>query len=207
MPWFDSPLRQGRRMPAFRWRWWLLAAPLGIMASAWALVLGAEWSGLQPWGSVIVHKLAEAGFLGAGVLPLLALALIASEWARVLGIRVLSALGVVALGLAWFVVAIPIHRDLRHSAVPRVEANARPVVAAIDAFTRRTGRPPMSLAELVPADLSAIPATGLGAFPAFEYERLAPGHPFAETDDPWRLPVAARCGHASGRASPYFLFA
>ena len=42
-------------------------------------------------------------------------------------------------------------------------------VAAIKDFERDRGRPPQTLAELVPAYVPAIPSTGMGAYPDYEY--------------------------------------
>jgi hypothetical protein len=50
---------------------------------------------------------------------------------------------------------------------------AEPLVAAIDAYTARTGNPPDSLADIVPQYLTQIPATGIPACERFEYRSLA----------------------------------
>jgi hypothetical protein len=44
-----------------------------------------------------------------------------------------------------------------------------PLVAAIKAYEQEHGNPPVSLEELVPGFLSAIPQTGMGAYPNYEY--------------------------------------
>jgi hypothetical protein len=62
---------------------------------------------------------------------------------------------------------------LRRLAFARAAERADPLVAAIEAFERTEGKAPEALADLIPAHLSAIPGTGLVAYPSFEYERFA----------------------------------
>jgi hypothetical protein len=160
-----------------------------------AFVVVADWQALQPWGSPLVYDLGEFAFLAFGMtVPLVILGLCAglARGSRTDGI--VAAL-TFAIAVAGFATMSRAHRHLRHAAVPRVETAARPLVRAIDAYTRRHGRPPASLAALVPGELSSIPATGMSAFPAFRYElRGVAGHPPAQTDDPWMVRVDTAFG-------------
>jgi hypothetical protein len=47
------------------------------------------------------------------------------------------------------------------------------LVGAIGRYERDNGRPPDSLAVLVPKYLSQVPGTGMGAYPNYEYERTS----------------------------------
>jgi hypothetical protein len=46
---------------------------------------------------------------------------------------------------------------------------SRPIVSAIQAYTRENGRPPESLDDLVPRQIDRIPSTRMPAYPAYEY--------------------------------------
>jgi hypothetical protein len=54
------------------------------------------------------------------------------------------------------------------------------VIDAIEHYARANGRPPVLLAELVPAYLSVVPKTGMAAYLRYEYEATsgdcAPGN-------------------------------
>lgn len=65
----------------------------------------------------------------------------------------------------------------------RMAERTKPLIAAIRKFEREEGRPPAELGELVPTYIATIPATGIGAYPEYRYEKL-------ENDsDPWELRV------------------
>jgi hypothetical protein len=121
--------------------------------------------------------------------PLLVLILLANALLRrrrseiVLG-AVLAAFWLLAfVGFSFFLAHV------RYAALAQVAANAQPIVRVIGAFTREHGEPPRNLEDLRPRHLRALPATGMGAYPAFEYQR----DPIAVTNgasvDAWALVV------------------
>lgn len=58
---------------------------------------------------------------------------------------------------------------VRRHAIERFAPTARPLIGALKRYELDHGRPAESLQALVPRYLPAIPETGFGAFPAFEY--------------------------------------
>jgi hypothetical protein len=59
----------------------------------------------------------------------------------------------------------------------------KPLIAAIKKFEQQEGRAPNGLEELVPKYLFAVPWTGIGAYPKYQYEKLE------KDTDPWELRV------------------
>lgn len=65
---------------------------------------------------------------------------------------------------------------------------SQPLIAAIKDFEQDQGRPPESLAELVPAYLAEVPGTGMLTYPEYEYQHgKAARNRYA--DNPWVLIV------------------
>jgi hypothetical protein len=74
--------------------------------------------------------------------------------------------GVVTLGFC-----VSFNRDdfVRMPAFYRLAKRSVPLVQAIRAYEAQHGQPPPSLAALVPDFLSAVPNTGMGAYPDYKY--------------------------------------
>jgi hypothetical protein len=58
---------------------------------------------------------------------------------------------------------------IRTEAFEQLAQRSKPLVDAVGAFEQRTGRPPHSLAELIPDHLAEVPKTGLGLYPEYRY--------------------------------------
>lgn len=69
-----------------------------------------------------------------------------------------------------FVVAMRVGQKERLAAFPAIAERSRPLVDAIERYLRDNGVPPPSLEALVPRYLSAVPDTGMRAYPRYEYE-------------------------------------
>jgi hypothetical protein len=69
----------------------------------------------------------------------------------------------------------------------RVIARADPLVTAIHAHEKRLGTAPERLEELVPTELAALPTTGLGNSPEFQYQKTDGTH--RVYGDRWALRV------------------
>ncbi len=69
----------------------------------------------------------------------------------------------------------------------QVIARAEPLVAAIHAHEKRLGTAPERLENLVPAELAALPTTGLGSSPEFHYHKA--GGTNRVFGDRWALTV------------------
>ena len=78
--------------------------------------------------------------------------------------------GVIWVG--WPLLALRAFTPLRHFGLERAAAKASPLIVAIARYERSKGEPPRDLQDLVPEFLTAVPTTGLPAFPDFEYARL-----------------------------------
>jgi hypothetical protein len=70
---------------------------------------------------------------------------------------------------------------------------AKPLVAAIHQYERDHHTPPESLRDLVPEYLPAIPTTGMGAYPEFQYLTGANCRHWY-LDNPWMLSVSTSIG-------------
>lgn len=164
--------------------------------ASWGFIALAEWQAFHPWGSRFLYERGmDAFLLHALAAPMAILYLVARGGASGTAAGVTAAVVGGALWVGAFFAGAVAHRQIRHAAVPVVEAQARPLVRAIETFSREHGRPPFALAELIPRYLPSIPVTGLAAFPAFEYrQRGVAGVPPAETDDPWSLHVSTAFG-------------
>ena len=66
--------------------------------------------------------------------------------------------------------------NIRDDALNRLSRTAAPLVQAIGAYEARHGRAPETLEALIPDFLAALPATGIPAAPAWQYESFAPDH-------------------------------
>src|SRR5690606_12665090 len=81
----------------------------------------------------------------------------------------LFALFLAILFLTCCMTGIAIGNRIRMAGMAAAAAQAGPLVAAIEEYERDHGEPPPSLEALVPGSLPAIPSTGLGAYPKFDY--------------------------------------
>jgi hypothetical protein len=79
-----------------------------------------------------------------------------------------------ALLLAATLAGQTIAGDIRDEGIAQLARSAEPLVRAIAAYEVRHGRPPETLAALVPEFLPALPATGIPAARTWQYEPLAP---------------------------------
>ena len=66
--------------------------------------------------------------------------------------------------------------NIRDDALNRLSRTATPLVQAIGAYEAHYGRAPETLEALIPDFLAALPATGIPAAPAWQYQAFAPDH-------------------------------
>lgn len=81
-----------------------------------------------------------------------------------------------------------VSREIRMEGLRQMGARTKPLIAAIEAFHKQKGRPPKELADLVPQYLPAIPHTGIGSYPDYDYTLLK------NDTDPWQLSVLCSVG-------------
>lgn len=85
---------------------------------------------------------------------------------RPFAIRVFIASAVFAVAA---VTGIVLGNRIRMAAFGRLADRSAPLIKAILAYESRHGTPPPDLRALVPEFISAIPATGMAAYPRYEY--------------------------------------
>jgi hypothetical protein len=162
-------------------RWRLAASVAAASAIVAALLVGVG----SYLGGVDFTTL---GFgLGAGAVvvsaPLVALASLSRStprWVAIIG-AVLFGGGVVFAASPFF------SHELRLHAFERAAQRSRPLVSAIRSFEQLNGRPPETLAQLVPTHLESVPTTGIWTHPRFTYEVEHPSAPASNST--WRLSI------------------
>ena len=97
------------------------------------------------------------------------------------------AAGAVFCGIVFVItlIAFGIGETMRDAGFKAITARGRPLVAAIKQHQAKQGTPPGSLDELVPDFIPAIPDTGVGAYPKYEYLRQP--DPVKYGGNPWVL--------------------
>ena len=98
--------------------------------------------------------------------------------------------------MAWFgllllmatTAGVILAESIRDDALNRLSRTAAPLVRAIGAYEARHGRAPETLEALIPDFLAALPATGIPAAPAWQYQAF----PVLSGVGPWWL--SARLG-------------
>jgi hypothetical protein len=72
--------------------------------------------------------------------------------------------------------------------IAAVIARGKPLIAAIQAYERASGRPPEALEALLPRYIQELPQTGLESFPQYDYEARS------KSPGDWRLNVQVESG-------------
>jgi hypothetical protein len=141
------------------------------------------------------------------VLPLLAalilipIALVFLCWRRYRMTALTTILGCViylAIGFAGFNLA----NNVRRAGFVSLAQRSRPLVAAIQRFEAKHGKPPANLEQLVPEFLPAVPITGIGAYPNYEYFVI--NEQAVYEGNPWVLRVNTPNGGLNWDAFLYF---
>jgi hypothetical protein len=201
------------RPPAERWsdsdnRFWLTSSqalwrtPLICLLAPGAISLFCDWALVSSWGFKWV-----AGFWTAiGLLPMLALIGVAVCPFLLLSARrrrsALIGLLASVTCLVSFVIGVILGAHVRHKAFIGLAERSRPVVAAIRQYEAQHGKPPETLATLVPEFFTSIPQTGMGAYPGYEY---FVGEKAAKYDgNPWAIVVFTPSGGINFDKFMYF---
>jgi len=90
----------------------------------------------------------------------------------------------------------------RMAAFNALAERSTPLVQAIHRFDKENGRPPASLDDLVPRYLPAIPSTGMGAYPRYEY--VAGNEAKQRYANPWALYIHTSINFANFDMFLYF---
>ena len=164
------------------------AVPIAsVVLVAWLSLMGlwgaVVWWATSPHGHFVPLAVCESLVYAFVTLALLGmvwgvLLLVSRSRARAI-LFLLSSFAVLTTGP---VVGPRVH-EIREKRFLEFAVRSRPVLAAIEAFQRRQGRPPETLEALVPDYLHAVPTTGMGAFPEYLYSSGQ------SASCPWRLSV------------------
>lgn len=157
-----------------------------LPCAAWALVFCLP---TLPFGSRGAAELLGVVALFVGVaalcIPFVVLgALVSSQ--RVQLLRVLGILAVIVVG---GFLGVSIGRQLRMRAFESLAARSHTHVKAIQRYEHEQGAPPSSLEDLTPHWLDAVPTTGMGGYPDYEYFIRKDSARFE--GNPWVLRVEA----------------
>lgn len=144
-----------------------VVVPLGIIPLA-------EYVAVAPWGSTFLLEVVEPPVILFGFTAFLAvlaspgMCVFARDRWQLLRLVVLSLVYLAAL-----VGGVLLGREIRRDGFRQLAQRSAPLVAAIKAYEAQHGRPPTSLAEVVPEGAASEPWTGMGAYPHYEYEQGA----------------------------------
>jgi len=163
-----------------------IAAVLGY----WVLFYFAYIQAVQPWGQEWFFRWVSASFM---LMPFVLAAPVVLGGGAIVKCRVgdiLLGLGLVGISVLAFWGFHRVNWFFRSRAVTQVVRDASSLTNAVRAYSAAHGGPPPSLDALVPRFLPRIPSTGMGAYPAFEYE-VGPKAPAGEK---WALTVSTSLG-------------
>jgi hypothetical protein len=154
--------------------WWML-----ILLPAFLPLLLLPYLARDTWsaggsGNWLADFLATPGFyvLAFAMLVLAALVSRRSRLRRFRGTMAWFGLTLLLATMAGQMLA----ENFRDEAINRLSRTAEPLVQAIGAYEARYGRAPETLDSLIPDFLAALPATGIPAAPAWQYQAFAPDH-------------------------------
>lgn len=168
-------MRLRRLLPAPGWsaRWWAGATLLGFVLPA-VLATMLMLLGYTPLGSVLPRSIFWTEFgpvlaiEGAAVIILVGAfvySLMAWNWRPLLLVLMLEGGGVLG-----FVPGFIGGQYVRDWALELFSHRSLRVIEAVAGHTRSTGKPPETLAELVPGNLPSFPKTGMAQAPDYIYE-------------------------------------
>jgi len=127
--------------------------------------------------------------VAACCVALVGLLLLSSQPTRARGKRLLKA---TALWVVFGLLGRHVASVVRLSALLQGTRKAQPIVAAITKFSEAEGRLPARLSDLVPGYLSTVPRTAWGAYPEWQYARVA--EPSSMAGNSWVLFVETPSG-------------
>jgi hypothetical protein len=150
------------------------------------LMIWGEYAAIAPNGTDELQLIART-LSGLLLLPSLIgiPVLMAAAWRRKYRRRALTLLPLCLLYPILFFGSVDRGERIRMKAFTELADRSRPLIEAIENYERHHGSPPRQLQDLVPQFLPAIPTTGLGAYPKYEYELIRDGETWHR--NPWLL--------------------
>lgn len=164
-----------------------ICLPLAIGGPAFYVF--ADYVAVAPWGFNSLKILSSLLWLPMlASLPAIVIATLllmhSSLWRYAANILVLF---VLFLTFMWF--AMDWGQMIRHQGFVDLANRSKPLVQAIHAYEKYHGEPPLSLSDLVPDYMPAVPDTGLGAYPEYEYLSSSQQGIYPYHGQPWVLSV------------------
>ena len=153
------------RSPQSRWLFYVaLLSPMVLLPHGYNLV--AQANGTGDFGLPLT--------LGAGLALIVGLlAFFAVIWERV-RIFALAVLALAVLYVILWPITLGISAGFRTDQFAKLAERSQPLIEVIKRYEADQGRPPPSLAALVPGYVPSIPGTGMPAHPSYEY-KVFPG--------------------------------
>lgn len=151
-----------------------------------------EWLTVGPTGSLVfqeVKLLFALAFLPFGCATLVTPFLMVR---RDLRGRAMTTFLMSASCTVLLLVGIWVGQGVRRAAFIQLERRSKALVQAIHAHVRETGTPPHSLSDLVPRYIARVPATGMAAYPSYEFVSGTKAKEYSE--NPWALFVPTTSG-------------
>jgi hypothetical protein len=167
------------------------------------LIVWSNWYAIQPRGNDhwLWYSLVLLGIpliVACLAVPIYLLGLLLPGKRREAGFGLIAAL----LWVLTTSAAIGLGDRVRMSGMRQLADRSMPVVRAIHRYSHENGRPPATLADLVPRYLSQVPTTGLGAYP--DYHLLIGERAAEYENNPWVLTVDTPSGGINFDIMAYF---
>ena len=177
-----------------------IAAPIVCGAIPLVSVPAAEWAAVAPNGTeMALWYVMLLVFPALASVPTFFVELVGLLFRRVRPYAALLSICSLVFIVA-FIVSLRAGDRIRMGAFARLAERSKPLVAAIRAYEEKHGRPPKSLAALVPDFLANIPSTGMGAYPEYRYKVPTNSH----EGNPWVLYVFTPSGGINFDQFMYF---
>lgn len=173
-----------------------------LCASPLALLPLLQYVALSPVGTSMLLWI--EGLLALLLLPALGVMLVTPFLLISRGLRrgAARALACALVFTPSFVVGMLASAHLRHRAFEDLAERSMALVSAIEAFELAHGSPPPDLDALVPDFLPAVPGTGLGAHPRYDYHVGEAAVRFDQ--NPWAIVVSVPSGGINFDTFMYF---
>ncbi|MGD8453001.1 MAG: hypothetical protein PVJ57_14375 [Phycisphaerae bacterium] len=184
----EAPAKEARSSTRF-----LVIGLIGVLLAG-GLNVFADYAAVAPWGSISFLAVGPAsvliGLFCIGTIPIAAVCCLSRRLReRACQVIMISVFFVIVL-----FVALRIGGKVRMSGFRALAQRSALLVQAIKSYEQAHGSPPPNLEALVPEFLPAVPGTGMGAYPQYQYcaskERTRAGNP-------WRLVVPCSIGFAN----------
>jgi hypothetical protein len=177
-----------------------ISAPIVCAAIPLVSIPAADWAAVAPNGNeMALWYVMLLVFPMLAAVPAFFVGLVGMLFRRVRPYAALLSLCSLVFFLS-FILSLRVGDSIRMRAFARLAERSKPLIAAIRAYDQKHGRPPESLAALVPDFLPKVPATGIRAYPEYLYK--VPTNNYE--GNPWVLYVSTPSGGINFDQFMYF---